>query len=678
LLKIEPASTFPIYHGARPLEQVEGEQMIRRSLVLIAAGVFAGGASWKIWAQSTVPVFTAAQSDGGRAAYAQNCASCHGDNLDDGQFGPALRGNEFRLRWSQKTLDELFSYLSTKMPPDRTGALENKTYTTLLAYLLEANGVQPGTRELSSESDQLRALTIPRQVPSTQQRLRVSGLGVSLDAVLPAWPAVPNPLDKITPVTDAMLSNPAAGEWLMWRRTYDDLGFSPLKQITKDNVKNLRVAWTLTLPPGPNEATPLVHDGVIFVHSYNDNVQALDAVTGNELWHYSRRLPEGTRASTKRNMALYGTKLYFGTSDLHVVALDTKTGDVVWDSVVAKAGERWNLTGGPLAAKGKVMQGIGGQGRGGAYITALDSETGKETWRFYTVARPDESDGNTWNGLALDDRTGGSVWTAGSYDPDLNLAFFGPAPSYDTGPLRNPVNRPGTTNDALYTDTTIAINPDTGNLVWHYQHVPNDQWDLDWAFERQIIRLPGNGNPSRKLVITAGKPGIYDAVEAGTGKYAFSFDMGLQNIIKSINPETGAKAIDEKLIPGTGQPVVICPHAVGGRNWIPGAYNPDTKILYVPAVETCMNMSPVEAGTRGFLSTGVRISVIARPESDGRYGRIQAINVDTRKTVWTERQRAPQTTGVLATAGGVVFAGALDRWFTAYSEVMAKHCGRSA
>jgi PQQ-dependent dehydrogenase (methanol/ethanol family) len=411
---------------------------------------------------------------------------------------------------------------------------------------------------------------------------------------------------------------------------------------------------------------------VIFVHSYNDNVQAFDAVTGNELWHYSRRLPEGTRGSTKRNIALYGNKVFFGTSDLHVVALDMKTGNVVWDSAVANAGERWNLTGGPLVAKGKVMQGIGGQGRGGAYITARDSETGKEAWRFYTVARPDEPGGNTWNGLPLENRSGGSVWTAGSYDPDLNLAFFGPAPSYDTGPLRNPVNQPGITNDALYTDATIAINPDTGKLVWHYQHVPNDQWDLDWAFERQIIRLPGTAGETRKLVITAGKPGIYDALEAGTGKYVFSFDMGLQNIITSINAETGAKTIDEKLVPGDGQPVVVCPHAVGGRNWIPGAYNPDTKMLFVPAVETCMNMSPVEQGARGFLSTGIRVSVIPRPESDGRYGRLQAINLETRKTVWNERQRAPQTTGVLATAGGVLFAGALDRWFTAYNDTDGK------
>src|SRR5262245_40942786 len=265
-----------------------------------------------------------------------------------------------------------------------------------------------------------------QQRSSQQQQLRAAapGGGVARDTSLPPWPAAQNPLDTISAVTDRMLANPSPGEWLTWRRTYDDLGFSPLKQITKDNVKNLRVAWSLTLPPGPNEATPLVHDGVIFVHSYNDNVQALDAATGDELWHYSRKLPDGSRASVKKNMALYSNKLFVGTSDLHVVALDAKTGSVVWDQAIA-SGAQWSLTGGPLIAKGKVIQGIGGQGPGGAYIVGLDSETGKEAWRFYSIARPDEPGGNTWNGVPLQQRTGGSIWTAASYDPALNLVFFG-------------------------------------------------------------------------------------------------------------------------------------------------------------------------------------------------------------------------------------------------------------
>jgi alcohol dehydrogenase (cytochrome c) len=513
-----------------------------------------------------------------------------------------------------------------------------------------------------------------QQRASQQQQLRAAapGGGLARDAVLPPWPAAPNPLNTIRPVTDAMLSNPPESDWLMWRRTYDDMGFSPLKQITKDNVKNLRVAWSLTLPAGPNEATPLVHDGVIFVHGYNDNVQALDAVTGDELWHYSRKLPENVRPTVKRNIALYSNKLFVGTSDLHVVALDVKTGNVVWDQPLANPADGWNLTGGPLVAKGKVMQGIGGRGKGGAYVAALDSETGHEAWRFYSIPRPDQPGGNSWNGVPLEQRTGGSVWTAGSYDPELNFVFFGPAPTYDTGPLRNPIGQPGITNDALYTNATVAINPDTGKIVWYYQHVPNDQWDFDWAFERQILSLRGTNGQAKKLVVTSGKPGVYDAVEADSGKYVFSFDMGLQNFITSIDPVTGAKTIDPKLIPGTGQPMVVCPHAGGGRSWLPGAYNPDTKILFVPAVETCMDLNPTAPGQRGFLSTGVSVNVRPRPDSDGKYGRLQAINLDTKKTIWMERQRAPQSTGVLATAGGLVFAGALDRWLTAYDEANGK------
>src|SRR5262245_8301636 len=460
----------------------------------------------------------------------------------------------------------------------------------------------------------------PPQRASQQQQLRATapGGGVARDTVLPPWPAARNPLDTISPITDAMLANPAPGEWLTWRRTYDDLGFSPLKQITKENVKNLRVAWSLSLPAGANEATPLVHGGVIFVHSFGDNIQALDAATGDELWHYSRQLPENVRPAVKKNMALYSNKLFVGTSDIHVVALDVKTGSVVWDQPIANATEGWQLTGGPLVAKGKVMQGIGGRVKGGGYIVGLDSETGKETWRFHSIARPDEPGGNTWNGIPLNERSGGSIWTAPSYDPVLNLVFFGPAPTYDTGPLRNRVSAPGVTNDALYTNSTVAVNPDTGKLVWYYQHMPNDQWDFDWAFERQIVPLRAAGGQTKKFVVTSGKPGIYDAVEADTGKYAFSVDMGLQNFVTSIDPVTGAKHVDPNLIPGTGQPIVVCPHAGGGRSWIPGAINPDTKVLFVPAVETCMNLIPTPAGGRGFLTTGVAVNVRPRPDSDGR------------------------------------------------------------
>ena len=612
--------------------------------------------------------FTATQAMQGKAAYDQNCASCHGANLDDGQFAPPLRGSSFLQQYGGKPADALFTYMSTRMPPGNTGALGNAVYMQILAYLLQNNGGVAGSADLPSDPKTLARMLMP----GTPAR---GGPGGSLSpfASLPAVPKRTSPFDKFAPVTDAMLRNPPASDWLTWRRTYDDQGFSPLNQITRANVANLRVAWTWSLPNGPNEATPLVHDGVIFVHSYNDHVQALDSATGDLLWEYSRQLPQGTRASAKKAMALHGTWLFLGTSDMHVVALNVKNGGVIWDQAIADAPKEtgWQLTGGPLIAKDKVIVGTGGQRPGGNSIVALDLATGKEAWRFHSIAQPGEPFGDSWNGLALDKRSGASVWTPGSYDPTLNLAFFGPGQTYDTGPLLHSVNRPGVTNDGLYTDTTLAFNPDTGKLIWHFQHTPNDQWDLDWAFERQLIDLPVNGT-NRRVVLTSGKEAFYDALDAATGQYLFSVDLGLQNVIASVDPKTGAKTINPRIIPGDGETKTVCPHAGGAKSWLPGSYNTATRMLYVPLVESCMDLIPVKEGERGGLSSGLRFTIRPRLDGDGNYGRIAAVNLETKQIVWTSRQHAPQTSGTLDTAGGIIFAGALDRYIKAYDDSNGK------
>jgi alcohol dehydrogenase (cytochrome c) len=493
----------------------------------------------------------------------------------------------------------------------------------------------------------------------------VQGGGLAPGVVLPPSPPRRNPLDTIRPVTEAMLTHVEDGEWLLWRRNYEAFGFSPLKKINKATVTGLRVAWTWSLPPGPNQATPIVHDGVLFAHSYGDKVQALDAATGDLLWQYSRRLPKGVAASVKRGLSIYGTRLYVPTSDAHLVALDVKTGRVVWDQAVADPAAGFRMTGGPLVARGRVMIGTTGRAPGGNYIAALDAETGKEVWRFHTIARPEEPGGKTWNDLPLEARNGGSVWIPGSYDPVQNLAFFAPGNTYDTGPLRTLVERPGVTNDGLYLDSTLALDPETGALEWHFQHQNNGQWDLDWAFERVVTQLPVHG-VERSVVVTAGKQAIFDIVDTETGEYVSSIDLGLQNVVTAIDSKTGAKTVDLNLVPGDGQTKMVCPHVGGGRGWLPTSYDAAARILYLPMVEACMDLVPVPKGERGSLSTGVRWTVRPRPESDGKFGRLQALNLETRQTVWVERQRAPLTTGTLATAGGLVFAGALDRTFAAY------------
>jgi alcohol dehydrogenase (cytochrome c) len=639
--------------------------MMPRAALVLAVVVAAALPAALVLAQRPPPkpavTFTAAQAAQGKITYAQECASCHGSNLSGSEFASPLNGNTFSQNWGGKPADALFTFVHNRMPPAKAGSLTPVATAQLVAYLAQVNGGRAGDSDLSTDVKVLAAVSMPRSpLAPTPPMMPLSPLAPPMPPVV-----LPNPLDAITTVSDEMLRNPPASEWLTWRRTYDDHGFSPLKQITARNVGGLRVAWAWSLPNGSTETTPLEHDGVLFTFSFGDNVQALNAATGDLLWQYSRQLPSDARRGVRRNLAIYRDKLLVPTSDAHMVALDLKTGVVAWDAPVADYQKGFDLSGGPLVAKGRIMQGVAGQAPGGDAIVALDFATGREVWRFHTIARPGEPGGNSWNDLPLEKRNGASVWTAGSYDPQLNLAYFGVGQTYDTGPMLHPVNRPGITNDGLYTDSTLAFDPDTGKLVWYFQHLHNDQWDLDWAFEHQLIDLAVDGRRAH-LVITSGKMGIYEGMDAASGRYVFSKDLGLQNVVKSIDPHTGEKTINPDVVVGDGKPHMICPHPGSGRSWIATSYDAATKVLYIPLEEACMDLIPAAPGQRGNLSSGVNWTIRARPDSDGKYGRIEALNLETKQVLWTDRQRAPVTTCALATAGGVVFVGSLDRYLKAY------------
>tara|TARA_B100000686_G_scaffold255582_1_gene267052 strand:+ start:684 stop:2438 length:1755 start_codon:yes stop_codon:yes gene_type:complete len=476
-------------------------------------------------------------------------------------------------------------------------------------------------------------------------------------------------LDGISEVTNEMLLNPPPQDWLLWRRNYESYGHSALSQITTENVGDLDLSWEIELETGPNTPTPLVHDGVMYLLSTRDTLLALDARNGNELWRYQHA--SNSVASSKIGIALHGNKVLMPTADLHVVALDNKSGQVLWDTAI-EAGQSgplpFALRGAPLVAGETLVQGVTAtMVPGGGFIVGIDLQSGLETWRFNTVAHPGEPGGNTWNDIPLEERSGGSVWVPGSYDAELDLVYFGLAPTYNTEPLLRPVNIDGVTNDALYTNSTIALRPGTGELIWYFQHVANDQWDLDWVYERQLIEMEIDG-VVRKIVLTAGKMALYDALDAASGEYLFSIDLGLQNIITSIDPETGAKTISPAATPNAEDTHLLCPFANGGRNWQTASYNPESKILLLPIAEICMDAGPTGQG--GILSTGA--SMRARPSplagNDGQFGRWQALNVETRELIWNHREVVPPTSAALATAGGLVFFGALDESFKALDE----------
>jgi alcohol dehydrogenase (cytochrome c) len=433
------------------------------------------------------------------------------------------------------------------------------------------------------------------------------------------------------------------------------------------------------MTPGPTETTPLVHDGVLFIFNWADKVQALNAATGDLIWEYKRELPEKLFADipnvlAKRNMAIYDDKLIVATSDAHIVALDAKTGKVAWDHTTADWTKGWRYTGGPFVVNGKVIQGMTGCGNaepGGCFITGHDIKTGAELWRVNTIAHPGDANYDTWNGLPLESRFGASAWISGAYDPDQNLVFYGTGQPYPwIAEMRGTLpKKPGLKTNAMYSDTTLAINPDTGKLEWYHQHLEDDTWDLDYVYERQLIDLPVNGE-TRKAVVTTGKLGIVEALDRTNGQWLWHKETVPQNVVAAIDPKTGEKTINVAAIPHIGQTTVNCPADPGGRGWPATAYSPKTGILYMPLNEYCSNttpspLDPGQAYTGGGRAIFARVPV---PNSDGKIGRVDAIKLADRSQAWSYRLRAPETSAVLPTGGGLVFNGAWDRYFRAFDD----------
>jgi alcohol dehydrogenase (cytochrome c) len=509
--------------------------------------------------------------------------------------------------------------------------------------------------------------------------IAMSGVGTVSISAQPA--TATTPLSALSPVSAEMLLKPPAADWLMWRRTYDAWGYSPLEQISTKNVRNLQLAWSWALTPGATEITPIVHDGVLFIFNNGDKVQALNAANGELLWQYQRDTPPESIIGNnlaKRNMAIFGDKLIVATSDVHLLALDVKTGKVAWDQRVEDYAKGWRFTGGPLVIGEIIVQGMTGCGNavpGGCFVSGHDARTGRELWRFYAVARPGEPGGDTWNGLPLERRFGASIWNPGSYDPETNTLFLGVGQPYPhiaeiSGLL--PL-KAGEKNSALYTDSTLALDPQTGKLKWYFQHLPNDTWDVDYAYERVLVDLPVDGK-LRKALVTVGKLGIIEVLDRTNGEWLWSKETVYQNVVSSVDARTGDKTINPAAVPHIGMTTTNCPADPGSRGWPATAYSPRTRMLYVPLNEYCSDTTPVPIET-GKTYTGGSRAIFARkpiPGSDGNIGRVDGVDLLTHKSGWSVRTRAPQTAAVLATGGGLVFSGALDRYFRAHDDKTGK------
>ena len=371
-----------------------------------------------------------------------------------------------------------------------------------------------------------------------RQLLRtIPGLIAACLLLAGATASAQSPVDEYTPVTGQMLVDPPAGDWPMWRRTYNHWGHSPLDQIDTTNVGDLRLAWAWTMAEGLQETTPLVHDGVMFLVQACDYVEALDVRDGTRLWEYRRpRVEHGaTLACANRNGTLYEDKLFIGTHDAHLVALDARTGEVVWDVTVGDWEVGQHYSGGPQVIKGRVVAGMSGcyYLNTRCWISAHDAGTGEEVWRTYTIPREGEFGYDSWGDIPDELRRGGSSWNAPSYDPELNLIYAGVGVPIPWGS----VQRGTGDGDVLYTNSTLALDADTGEIVWYFQHTPNDEWDLDHPYARLVVETEVSPDPdavewlnggiipgSRRKIVTGipGKTGIVWALDAATGAFLWA------------------------------------------------------------------------------------------------------------------------------------------------------------
>ncbi|MDO9707655.1 methanol/ethanol family PQQ-dependent dehydrogenase [Paracraurococcus lichenis] len=471
-----------------------------------------------------------------------------------------------------------------------------------------------------------------------------------------------------TPVTDARLQKPEARNWLMYRGTYDGHGFSPLDQVNAGNVRELVPVWSFsTGVTEGHQSPPIVNDGVMFVTTPQAQVIALDAKTGEMLWRYKRQLPEDLTQlhPTNRGVALYGDKVYVATTDCYLVALDAKTGKEVWAKKVEDYQKGHYMTLAPLIARGKVMVG----GSGGEYgvrgfIAGYDVNTGEQAWKTFTIPGPGEPGHDTWkNGW---ETGGGSIWLTGQYDPQLNLAYWGTG---NAAPWMGDA-RPG---DNLHTSSVLAINPDDGKIRGHHQYHWNDSWDWDEVSAPLLINLDRNGR-SIPTLVHAGRDGYLWTLERRQDGIRFISGVPFvnQDVFAKLDPETGRPTYNEARKPRLDNKVEFCPSLWGGKDWPPEAYNPQTKLLYIPANE---NLCGALTGHRmdyvpGQLFLGAGLEDIGMSLKPGatHIGELQAWDLTTMKKVWSHPFPNSQLWGpVLTTGGGLVFMGGTnDRMFRAF------------
>jgi alcohol dehydrogenase (cytochrome c) len=480
------------------------------------------------------------------------------------------------------------------------------------------------------------------------------------------------------PVTSSRILNAEKEphNWLTYSGSYKSQRYSPLDQITPANVKDLELQWVFQVRSlglaDKFEASPIVNDGVLYTVSPPNDVVALDAVTGKVFWRYNYTVAPTARpccGRVNRGLAILGNRLFMGTIDGHVVALNARTGAVEWDKVLDRAEAGYAITVAPLVVKDKILLGpAGGEYGIRGYIVALDPSDGRELWRFNTIPAPGEPGSDSWSGDAWK-RGGGPIWVTGSYDPDLNLTYWGIG---NPGPDWNGDGRPG---DNLYTDSVVARDPDTGTLRWHYQFTPHDEFDYDATQVPVVADIQYQGQP-RKVLLWANRNGIFYVIDRATGQFLRGTPFTKVTWVDGFD----AKGRPNKVLHPTAEGTLVHPNNQGATNWYSPSYSPRTGLFYIPTWADTSSVYRKTPGadsvkyTEGQIFTGtfptmpvpalVPGTTNIRLPRDG-YGSIQAVDPKTGQQRWEFKMTDVTDSGVLSTASDLVFAGGREGYFFA-------------
>tara|TARA_B100000212_G_scaffold340993_1_gene322960 strand:- start:734 stop:2707 length:1974 start_codon:yes stop_codon:yes gene_type:complete len=586
---------------------------------------------------------TACQETLGESLYDNHCSDCHSLSLRGSAHGSSLIGREFISKWEKDGLNNLFKYTKENMPPGKVGSLGNTDLLEIHNYILASN-------EISSDDG-----FVSFRDPSTidQPEDRVSNFRNKR-------------LNNFENISLQDINYPPDSDWLSWRRTTDGKGYSPLKIINTKNIKNIKLSWSLTMNEGSNQITPIVSQGVMFLTNPGNIIQALDAKNGELIWEYKYAFPKASKTlgGPTRNIAVYQDKIFLATYDAHLIALDIRTGQLIWKTKKAKYEDGYTHTSGPIIANGIVISGINGCERyikEGCFITGHDPDTGKEIWRTSTIAQPEDKYGNTWGETPSVFRAGGDTWIPGSYDPKLNLFFIGTS---QAKPWVAASRGMTPKNSALYTNSTLALNPNNGELEWFYQHIPGETIDMEVGFERVLI-----DHRNKNYLFTIGKDGILWKIDRKTGDFIKLLETVNQNIYENIDYKTGELSYREDILNSKiDKAFSVCPGIYGGHNWQAISYDEITSSLIIPLHQLCADMigRKVER-IEGYGGFGADSKSYPLPDANGKIGKLISVNIDKMKINWTHEQEAMFLTSSLSTAGGLTFIGDLDRYFKAFN-----------